>query len=215
MWFFIPLFALYLSVPFLKAMLDHLSRRHLYLLVSFSAIFNSLLPYMLGILHINKMNYELFPMMSNLLMYGVLGYLIARKDFFVGYKKIVYGLSVLSFVISFVFLYHGLVSGFSSKLYTTYVSPFLLVISVGIFILFKEVKWESVLSKLRIPPEMVTYISQCSFGVYLVHQLFRRVSDHYQWIITNPYYGAFLLYLISLIFVIFLKKIPLIKRIVP
>lgn len=215
MWFFIPLFALYLSVPFLKAMLDHLTRRLLYLLIVFAAVFNSILPYILGILHVNEMNYELFPVMSNLLMYGVLGYLVVRKDFFIYHKKIVYGLSIFSSIISFALLYWGLVHGYSSKPYTTYASPFLLIISVGILILFKEIKWEPVLSKFSISPRIISYISQCSFGVYLVHQLFRRISDHYHWIITNPYYGAFFLYLISLIFVICLKKIPLIKRIVP
>lgn len=86
------------------------------------------------------------------------------------------------------------------------------------FTLFKYIKWDKIFKTEKIK-DIIRKISGASFGVYLIHMLVIRVLLHYfSWNTFGwkwRYGGALIVYACALIIVLLMKKIPLIKRIVP
>lgn len=118
-------------------------------------------------------------------------------------------------ILSFTAITMALPSGLDRSFVIGYTSPFCFVTSLAVFILFKNIDWETVISRIHISPAVFTNISSCSLGIYLIHGGIRSFSNHHNLILTNPYIGAILLYVLSLSIVWTMKKIPILKYIVP
>lgn len=215
MWFFVPLFALYLGVPFLSNMVQNLPQNLVCLFFFITLIFISILPYIFSLAGIKYFEYCIFPLADSYYCYAIIGYFIVYRKFLDTYRKKIYCIAFISCIISFIVITYGIPCGLDRILLLDYTSPFCMITSIAIFLYFKNTNWNIIVDKLKINPERIKEISSCSLGIYLIHGAIRTYSDVHHLIITNPYIGALLLYIVSLCIIFIMKKILIVKYIVP
>lgn len=216
MWFFIPLFAFYLSAPFLSILIEHSSvtERRFFLLFCF--IFVSLIPFVASLLRVDGFKYNLFPMGTSFLIYPVLGWMINNDEWFVNHKKLIYVVGLCSMLIHFIGLYVtvGLL-GWSSKIFQNTLYPTDFFMASAVFLLFRNYNWQKLLNKCRISTDVLIHVSSCSLGVYLIQNLLFVVSSFNLNLLNNHYFGFILTYITALLIVIVMKRLPVLNRIVP
>jgi surface polysaccharide O-acyltransferase-like enzyme len=97
-----------------------------------------------------------------------------------------------------------------------------IMLACAVFVLMKSLNWEKILERLHIRPAMVTKISSYSLGIYLIH----RIVMYYELLVlgkfgyTNAWVGwrTFAIlgtYLIALVIVAVIKRIPFLNKIIP
>lgn len=215
-WFFIPLFAVYLSMPVLSLLADN--RRILWYMAGGSFLLSSFIPLVIGYLGF-WWNYSLTMLTcGGYLMYAILGYLLATEELSKPKRIILYLLGIFGAVLRYVMTVLGsrrdgvIYKGFFS--YTAYYAVFL---AVAVFVFAKSSR---LIERIKLSPRFVLVIktvSGCSFGIYLTHMIIYNTLSKYlqtacwEWRLLVP----FLIYAIGLIGVWVLKKIPVVKYIVP
>lgn len=207
MWFFIPLFSLYLSTPFLHIFIKHASKRDVEYLLLFSFVLTSFTPFLYGSLSWFFPGY-LFPLAGQLLFMGVLGYYLNTYEVKWRNKQIL-GCYALAFIFHFGYLIiKTQILGHSDELILRYESPSIAIMSACLFILFKRTSW----SMKEKHTSIVTRFASCSFGVYLTHFLIITFLTEFAPSLQNVYYGFIIVYFISLLFTILIKKVPLLRK---
>lgn len=215
-WFFIPLLAIYLAMPILSLLKDN--RRILWYMFGVSFCLISLLPSLFTYLGL-AWNYALAPIMSSgYLIYAILGYLLATAEVSKGRRIAIYVLAVFSLLLRyFATLLLSQRDGTLNRLFFDYLQYHTVFLAAGVFLLFKHSKVIDRLSKNDRFIRIIKTLSGLSFGVYLIHQaviiFLQRFIDPttFTWRLAVP----FLIYLISVAIIFLLKKIPILKHIVP
>ncbi|MEH7224659.1 acyltransferase family protein [Bacillus sp. JJ1566] len=219
LWFMYMILGLYLVTPLLKILTRHASKRDIqyFLLLWFIiSVFSKTTDYLFGI----KINLELYFVM-NYVGYFILGYYlstytISRKLQISSYIGAIIGLFA---TFSLTYIYTKSAGGALSEFWYEYHSPNVFLVSVGVFILFKS--REESLSKPI--PMLFQWINQTSFGIYLIHilvmslfmeSIFNKIYYNLHPIISIPLNVAIVI-TISLIAVIIIRRIPVIKKIIP
>lgn len=170
-WFFIPLFAIYFSIPVIGFVKSD-SRKNVLLYMTIIAFITcSIFPLICECFSLNYNNDIAFPICCGYLIYPILGYLVVNYYEFSRRQRIymyIYGLiSLLIRMGTLIFV--SLKQGSMFSLFNGYLRPTTIVYSLSILIFFKyEIarckyfyKFGNVISKL----------SKLSFGVYLIHML--------------------------------------------
>ena len=110
-------------------------------------------------------------------------------------------------------------SGFVVKTIWGYSSWYCIIMSVFIFIIIKESKIVSKIGDKHKVANILQIISSCSFGIYLLHQIVKYYFVSLLNINTASIIfrtiGSIVIYFLCLLIVYTIKKIPLLKRIVP
>lgn len=209
LWFMYAIIALYISLPFIKRMVDNLNRREEKLFVLLWLGMNGLL----NLIDI-KVSYQI-PVVSGTyyLGYFIIGYLIRKyKDQF-PFKKYNIPLiivTVLSFACTIILTYiHSINENTNDKTLLTYSNILCMIPSLAIFILvyFNRTNRES---------KIIRFLSKYSFGIYLIHGILLNITmNYFDYVHINSFFGipfsATIIFLSSLIVVYMLKKIPLIN----
>lgn len=164
-------------------------------------------------------NYAL-PYPYHYLIFPVLGYLIANTDFNKWQRALIYVLSLFGAVFRYIETYRlSTALGSIDKTYFSYLQFHSVLLACGVFLLFKQINWDKIFKSDK-SKKYVSLVSSCSFGIYLIHKIIMRVltSEHigindgcWQWRLFAP----LVIYLIALIGVMIMKKIPIVKRLVP
>ena len=215
-WFFFPLFALYLAMPALAILADH-RRTLVYLAATAFALQSVVLPFC-SMFHLPWNPSVEQPMVTTFVLFAILGYLCSTHVFTAKERAVIYFLGVGSLI--FRYLYTFIMSQQSGMFVTTLsdYGYFIGVLpSVALFVFFKTVKWPKL---VQTNTNILTKISSCSFGVYLIHELFLReiifglleVSPHSLALRTA---APIAIWAICVLFVMIIKKIPCLKIIVP
>ena len=215
-WFFIPLFAVYLAIPVISCLKDN--HKILWYMAFGALTVNSLLPSIFSYLGLSW-NYS-FAMQSvgGMLIFTVLGYLFSVTDFTKKQRYVIYALAILAVLVKFagtvIFSYK---TGTLDKTFYGYTSYIAVLQACGVFLFFKQ---SNIIKKIAENPQIskiISRISACSFGIYLMHMIVYRflrrfiAEFHWEWRLIVP----FVIYAICLLFTYLLKKIPVIKNIVP
>lgn len=214
-WFLPMIFGIYLLTPALRIIIDKGKKINMiYLLVLWFLSF-SLLPFFL--------NNPLLPFWDpavwfspfQFIGYFVLGYvLITEKILDKARLLLLVLLSILPFVSLLLpskFLFHNFAAA--------YLYPGVIISSIFFFyFLFKLSNNVDAFVNSFIR-RCITVISAASFGVFFVHELFIDVSKSFMVKVLHPYHMEFLftiiIFAVSTIFVILIKKIPIVSYIVP
>lgn len=216
MWFFIPLFSLYLSMPFLSTFVKNASRRMMMFFVAISFIFVSAFPFVFSLIGISCWNGTMLPMATKYAMYAILGYLIFKQDFFKEQKKLFYVLGVAGAVVQFVTMVWMSSSRFLAyKFFLQYETPCNFFVSVAVFLFVSSVDWSRLCKKSHIKESLVTQIASCTLGVYLFHATTIWLSNRLGLGLVNPYWGWICVYICSLIPILIMKKLKFVKYMVP
>lgn len=215
MWFFIPLFSFYLCIPFLNKMTVSINKQLMFIYLDLVLVFISIVPYIFAIMSIKYLDYSLFNLAENLQCYPILGYFIGKKEFLHNERKRLYFFASVICLFNFGMICWAIPNGIDRSIIISYTSPHCFIMSIAVFLFFKNTNWECVIKKLNISSSHIKHVASCSLGIYLIHGGIRHISEKYDFVITNPYYGTLLLYIISLLFILLMKRIPYIKNIVP
>lgn len=215
-WFFIPLFGLYLSMPLLS-LLKGRAKIIDYLIVS-SFILTSVIPVICRFVGITWNDSLAVSSASSYILYALLGYRLSTVQLTSSQSKKIYLLGFLGLLIRF--LYSLISSELKHEVdrtlfdYLAFTSVFY---SAAVFVWFKNHNRNAIGGKFT---SLIKSMSSCSFGIYLLHQpiLNMLIFDFLgvqQQSITFRLFGALVFYIILLIIVYILKKIPIVNRLIP
>ena len=168
-WFFIPLFAIYLSMPLLSLLAK--DRRALVYGAALGIALNIVLPSLATIIGISWNPSLSMPMLGGFLVFPVLGYLLRDWEPSRRQKALVYALGIAGLLARFVGTIvssdkAGKLVGFMEGDHNI---PFL-VESIAVFVLAKSINWDA-LFKTGAAKRRLASISGCSFGIYLIHMI--------------------------------------------
>jgi len=205
MWFFIPLFGIYFSIPFIRIICKHASRREIECYLLISLFLSSVMPFIFGTIGWFFPNY-IFPMANQYLFIAILGYYLNFYDIVLSTRKILW---VYLFLVLFHFGYLILktqILGTSDELILRYESPSIIIMSACLFVLCKRIQWKVTNSR------WIEMVASCSLGVYLIHNIFITYIPEYIPIMENPYWEFIVVYVLSLFSIMLIKAIPLLNK---
>ena len=218
-YFLFEILGVYLTMPLLSLLTKKEYRKTLWFTVALFFTFNSLLPNILGLFKI-YWNGAFGIRISGYLIYVILGYLLSTENLSNKQKNIVYIGAIIGLIYRFVTTFIlSKNSGTVIKTTWGYFAWHCILLSCAVFIFIKSLNFSKKLEKKTRVTKVLAIVSSCSFGIYLIHIFVKYYITHLlNWNVYSWSYrtiGIIVVYFISLIIVYILKKIPVIKKIVP
>ncbi len=215
-WFFIPMFSVYLAMPVLSLLKDN--RRILWYMAGLGFMLNSFLPQVFRYLGLVWNGSLTFLMTGGFLIFTVLGYLLSQTDISFKKRLIIYGAGLISVILRYFATIHlSVKDGVLNYTFFDYLQWHSVLLAVAVFVAFKHSKWIAKLGESRKASVFLKSLSSLSFGIYLTHYIV--IEFLYKFIVPGTYLWKlgvpFLVYAVSAVAVYVLKKIPIIKYIVP
>lgn len=208
---------IYITLPLISQLTDNKYRKTLWYVVIIYFILNALLSNILLLIGIHWNN-DLTIMLGGYLIYVILGYLLSTQDIDKKYRIIIYVLAILGMIYRYVTTYIWSTDA-NTIVKTTwgYLQFYVFFQAAAVFLFIKNLNLKK-LEKNEKLTKIIAKIASCSFGVYLLH----LIVKYYEVTIFNlnirswqfRTIGVITTYLISLIIVLIIKKIPILKRIV-
>lgn len=218
-WFFIPCFAVYLSLPVINAIDEHRRTKIYTYSVIFAFVTISILPCIFNLLKW-QYNYGFTTLISGgYLIYVLLGYLL-ENSYKLNKKQrlFIYGLGIAGLLLRMIPTYYwSLEDGKINSVMGGYTNFPTVLYSVAIFTFFKyEISNWQLLKQIY---PLIKKLSAYSLGVYLVHMHFVINLPHILKIADTSIYwrtlGVIVVYVCCLAVVYVLKNIPIVRKIVP
>ena len=221
-WFFPLIIYLYCIIPVLSILTDKEEyRKTMWYIVGFIFIFQSVLQpvlKMLNIMYPSILNNALGQ--NSYIMYILLGYLLSTTKLNKNQKIVIYLLAIEALLTRYVYtLFASMSTGVlnqDSWGYTTFTAVFP---TIALFVFIKDLDWEKIFEKFKIDTKIVEKLASCSFGVYLMHMIIQKIIVKIFDINTSMYFYRLifpiLAYIICVAIVLIIKKIPIVKKIVP
>lgn len=175
LWFMYALIPLYILSPILKRMVDALSDKLMHYLILLWVIFSSVIPTIAAIVPVKIQSFFVLNTSYNLnflngyLGYFIIGYFLLKYEKPVSKKVLMSIILIDTIVISFGTWLKTSQVGQYSELFKGYSRVFILIISISIFLLVKEMSKSHVISPRY--SGFVRVLSSASFGIYLFHNL--------------------------------------------
>lgn len=216
-WFFIPLFMVYLSLPVISLIKDH-TKVLIYMVVCAFVIY-SVYPTVCVALSIPMNGNFIFPVAGGYMMFSILGYLLFKTELSKKNQIVIYILGFLGICIR----YAGTVvlsvkSDTLDTMFWGHLNFPSVFLAIAVFVAAKSIPWERIFFNVQFK-KVIMKLSSASYGVYLIHMIVYRSmllytginEASYRWRFIMP----FVIYGISVAVVLVIKKIPLVKNIVP
>lgn len=202
-WFFIPLFELYFLYIIFSRFSDN--QRYLIILIIMTFIVNLLV----NLKGITIVGY---------LCYALCGYYIHKYDINKNIRLILYLFSIIGVLIIFVgTCYLSMSSGNYVATFKDYVSIPVMVYSVGLFVFIKN-NLVNIMDNIKIH-NVVSFLDLYTFGIYLIHWfVIQFLIEIFKININSLIYrllAPFLIILVCIGITYIIRKIPIVKRIVP
>lgn len=216
-WFFIPLFCIYLCIPLFSSVPDEKKNFIFSYLVIIGFIINILIPFIISVFNL-QIEYSLeIAVVSNFLIYPLIGYLIHKND--IGRKRIIfYILGLIGLLLHIIgTFYLSIDAGTIVQTYKGNENLPCFLYSIGVF-LFIKYDLNKIMGHDKIN-KLVNYLSTYTFGVYLVHvfiiELITMTMPINKISIIYRLVSPIIYFLISVIVIYIMRKIPIIRKIVP
>lgn len=215
-WFFIPMLSIYLAMPIVSLLKDN--KKILWYMVALSFVLSALMPQVFRYLGLTW-NHSLKDLTTGgFLIYTILGYLLAKTDFSLRKRTIIYVIGILAALLRyFSTLFLSVRDDALNNMFFDYAQYHAVLLATAVFVFFKNSRF---ISFMATKPRLITFLknlSGLSFGVYLVHYIVIFVLQDY--VNVNTYIWRLgmplLIYAISAAVIFILKKIPIIKFLVP
>ena len=214
LWFFYVLIGMYLCTPILSLLTEH--PKVLFYLIVLCVIKNQVYPLLQTFWNINI--YFDIPFAGKYLEYFLLGYFLKDLQLKKAHRYLIYagGLAgVLTNTLSCILL--CIAKNKNYLYFMDYETISTLLISIAVFILFRQIKWTKIFNDRKY--NILSVFADSTFGIYLVHLIVQR----FYWIYLNPAFnnvngmlvGTVIVYFVSFCIVICLKRVPILKYIVP
>lgn len=217
-WFFIPLFCIYLCIPLFSAISDD-KKKDIFVYVSIATfILNILIPFLISVFSIPIEFPWSIELMGGYLFYTITGYLLHKYEFPKKYRFILYGLALVGLLLHIFGTYYLSISaGEIVRTYKHYMNVPCVLYSIGLFVF---VKYDLVrILRFDKVSKIVRSLDFYTFGIYLVHwYLLKFLSITFNLNTTSIFYRLFapiVVLIMSVIIIYAIRKIPIIRNIVP
>ena len=218
-YFMFSILGIYLTMPLLSLLSKDEYKKNLWFVVVLYFIFNALIPNLLKIFGINyNMNFTV--QLGGFTIFILIGYLLSTEEISKNKRIIIYIGAIIGLLYRFITTFIlSKEAGIVIKDTWGYTSWHSILLASAVFLFIKNLKLEEKLKNNRKLLNILTKISGCSFGIYLIHQIimyyeksiFNINVASWEWRTI----GIVTTYIISLGIVIIIKKIPILKRTVP
>ena len=216
-WFFIPLFMMYLCIPVLSLLKDY--KQILAYMTAMAFLAYSVYPVCCTFLGISFNGNIQFPVAGGYLLYVILGYLLSTTDMSKKTRMFLCILGATGAGIRYIstVAWSTNSSGLNHAFWG-YLSFPTVFLAVGVFVAVKYGPWK----KLEQNPGIrraVTTLASTGQGVYVTHMLVLQTFQNLTKLGTESgwwrFVMPFVIYVISVMSVLILKKIPVFRAIVP
>lgn len=221
-WYFPFLFSVYLTMPLLSWLTEPKHRPTLWYAVLAMFVLQSTVVPLTELVGISwNGNYAIS--LNSYFIFVFLGYLLSTTNFSPSIRHKIYiaGVAGALFRYGAVYLL-STADGAKNPLFFNYGYFPSVLLACAVFVWAKSVHWEKILDRLHLRPEQIAHISSYSLGIYLTH----RIVMYYELQLLEPFgitnvrviwRTVFIpvTYLIALLLVALLKKIPVLRRLVP
>lgn len=217
-YFMFIILGLYLTMPLLSLLAKKEYTKQLWFVVLLYFIFNAFLPNILGLFKI-QLNTNLTVQLGGYVIFIILGYLLSTQNITKKYRILIYAGAIIGLIYRFATTFY-LSKQAGSVVKTTwgYTSWHAILLTAAVFLIIKNLNFEKIITNSKVR-NFITKMSGCSFGIYLIHKI---VMYYEQKILSIDVYswqwrtiGIFSTYIICLVIVSIIKKLPLLKKTVP
>ena len=216
-WFLYMIIGIYLITPLFQVFVRHAKKQHieyflvLWLYVSFAT---RLMEFWFGI----HLSLELF-FVKDYVGYFLLGYYLSQFEIARKWRIASYIGMLVGFVGTFACTYYFTISadGQFNDFWYSYFSPTVLLSVIGLFI------WFRYNVKERTLPLLAQWINQASLGIYIIHywllnnllwRVFPKVESYFHPILSISI-NIGITFILSLTIILLIKRIPIVKKLVP
>lgn len=215
MWFFVPLMLIYLSMPFLAVFVLNSERKLLRLFLIIGLLLSWISP-LCENFTVKHSLVDIYLMGSRFMYFIVLGYYIGHYEISKFTCRKIYVLAVLSMLIMFVgtFLL-TLHTPEHYRYFLSYTNLPCTLSAVAIFLFAKYYNWQRLFTRFHIKEESLARYSSLSLGIYLIQALGFKVLGYFDALESAVLIRFVVMYACCVITVWVMKKVPLVKRIVP
>lgn len=213
-WFFIPLFSVYLCIPLFSHVEDNKKKFVFSYLVLIGFTLNVLLPFINALFDYKLAIPITVPVVFDYLLYCLIGYLLDKNDLNKSKRIIIYILGILGLITHIYGTYkYSIIKGNIDLTFKGYTNVPCMLYSISIFVfikyLFKNIK------NIKI----IDYLGKFTFEFYLIHRIIIWIIDYvYKPNIFSLSYRLglpFILVPICIFITVILRKLPIVKKIVP
>jgi len=217
-YFFLNLFGVYLCIPLFSFIKEEYKERVITYVVGVSFIFNYFLPFICTILEINYVFKIPLDIANGFLIYALIGYLISKKEVARKWRIVSYVMSVIGFALhiggTYVF---SLRAGEIDSTFRGYTNLPCLLSSVGVFVLIKEIGQKIKSEKIS---GIIEKVSSYTFPIYLIHfyiieMIMEPIFADYVHMLVYKLTTPFLTFTLSILIAWLIRKIPIVKKVLP
>ncbi len=218
-YFFIDIFAIYLCIPFLSMLPEdkRIGKRGAFTyLIIYGFLSISLLPVLCGQIGIDWNTTLQCPLTGGYIIYVLLGYYISKSDFERKQRFGIYLFGTVGFLIHFgMTALLSLQDGAMNYTFRGYTNFPTVLYSIAIFVAIKYYNGAGT-KKIK---KRIGFLSGASFGVYLLHKYPIYVLCYLfpinEFSVTWRILGTLMVYVLSVIAVKCLQKIPYMNKLIP
>lgn len=216
-WFFIPLFAIYITIPAVAMVPEHSRKSIFEYLLTVGFAINMVLPLAFKLVGLEYNSSFYISMSGGYFFYALAGYYIDRYPIGKKYRILAYilGISgVLAQAIGTYILSYR--DGTINQLYKGYLNVPTVFYAIAIFLLFKSIDTSRVIDRMY---RIMKWVSEDTFGIYLIHwYIIAYIQYHTQLNIYRISYwigGGIIIFVISALLTKIIRRIPIIKNLIP
>jgi len=217
-WFFIPLFCIYLAIPVFAAISEDKKKEILIYSSTLTFLLNILIPFLISAFNIG-INYSIsFAIGGGSLFFTLVGYLLHKYELKRKYRFILYLLSIFGLLMHILGTYYlSLSAGEVIRTFKGFVNVPSVLYSIGVFVF---IKYDLIrLMKVDIIKKTINFLDYYTFGIYLIHwYLLRFLLKTFNITNTSIIYRLFspiIVLVMSVIIISLLRKLPIIRKIIP
>ena len=225
-WFFIPLFCIYMIIPLFASVKKEKRIKIFTYLIGISFVINFIVPFGLSLLNryaeINfEWTYKIY-VGFEYLFYVLVGYVIHKTDIKLKHRLIIYVVAIAGLLTHIIGTYYAtLNSGRVSvdQFFKGYYNLPCAVYSIGIYLFIKQA---SAKIKNKKAVDFFSCMQGYTFPIYLIHRyyldIFEKHSDVlnlYRDSLIYVFSTTIMALILSVLTTMILRKIPILKRIVP
>lgn len=216
-WFFIPLFCLYLAIPFISEV-PAFKRKKLFIYVIFIQFIFGILFSFFNVTFNLQLQFDFISVSNSYLIFLFLGYLLVHYEIQPTKRYIVYFLGVIGLCLHlFGTYYTSIQAGKIIRTFTGYYNLPGFLWSISIFVFFKYAGQK--IMQNRIINKIINKIKNYTFSLYLLHwyilQILLKEFSINETSIIYRMTAPFIALGITIIVTKLIRKIPIINKILP
>ena len=217
-WFFIPLFCIYLCIPLFAAVSDELRKVVFSYIAVACFIFNYFIPFVINVLELDIHFSISVTVGTNYLFYVVIGYLLNKYELSTKSRYVIYGFGIIGLLMHIVGTYNlSMREGWIVQTYKGYANVPCILWSVGVFVFFKYTGGRIMGNK--VVAKVINVLKKYTFSIYLTHWYVMQMLVYEFGADTKSIIyrlGApFLIVIVVVICTWLVRRIPLVRRILP